>query len=99
MSSNQAERVMGRREAALGAVAPSLSIRVDPSNPDHHLWNNNGTWWCHYTVHLPPWRQERLRVSLHTRSCEEARARRDVLLGLAEGCSLAGHRVACGGAR
>jgi hypothetical protein len=18
--------------------------------PDHHIWNNNGTWWCHLTL-------------------------------------------------
>jgi hypothetical protein len=23
------------------------SIRVLAHNPDHHLWNNHGTWWCH----------------------------------------------------
>jgi Holliday junction resolvase RusA-like endonuclease len=22
-----------------------------PAKPNHHLWNNNGTYWCHYTVH------------------------------------------------
>ena len=28
-----------------------LAIRLDPANPDHHLWNNNGTWWCHFTIY------------------------------------------------
>ena len=35
----------------------TLSIRVLESNPNHHLWNNNGSWWgtaepllVHYTV-------------------------------------------------
>ncbi len=23
------------------------AIRISYSNPDHHLWNHNGTWWCH----------------------------------------------------
>ncbi len=22
-----------------------LSTRNTAQNPDHHLWNNNGTWW------------------------------------------------------
>jgi len=26
---------------------PTASIRVLPDNLDHHLWNNNGTFWCH----------------------------------------------------
>ena len=29
-----------------------LSLRVNDANENHHLWNNNGTWWVHYTVHL-----------------------------------------------
>ena len=29
-----------------------IAIRIG-SNPNHHLWNNNGTWWLHYTEHLP----------------------------------------------
>jgi hypothetical protein len=36
------------------AMTHSLAIRLNPGNPDHHLWNNNGTWWCHYTVHPTP---------------------------------------------
>jgi len=20
---------------------------INAANPNHHLWNNNGTWWCH----------------------------------------------------
>ena len=27
-----------------------LSVRVNRKNPNHHLWNNNGTWWFHCTV-------------------------------------------------
>lgn len=57
-----------------------LSIRIPGGNPNHHLWNNNGTWWCHFTVHLPNYTAERVRVSLGTRNLVEARRRRDELL-------------------
>ena len=56
----------------------SLSIRVDDANPDHHLWNNNGTWWCHYTLHRGP-RKQRCRISLGTHDVGEAREQRDEL--------------------
>lgn len=50
------------------------------SNPDHHLWNNHGTWWVHATVLHRGLVQERLRRSLGTRELGEARARRDAFL-------------------
>jgi len=56
------------------------SIRVLAHNPDHHLWNNHGTWWCHYTVHLPDYTKRRVRLSLGTPSVEQARKLRDRLL-------------------
>ncbi len=59
----------------------SASIRVNPGNPDHHLWNNHGTWFLHYTVHPTALTKERVRSSLRTKSLDEARARRDALLG------------------
>jgi hypothetical protein len=52
---------------------------------DHHIWNNNGTYWCHYTVHLPDYTKRRVRVSLQTRDPDEARRRRDLLLGAVPG--------------
>ena len=27
-----------------------LTIRFSRDNADHHLWNNNGTWWFHFTM-------------------------------------------------
>ena len=57
-----------------------LAIRICPDNPNHHLWNNNGTWWCHYTLHLPDFTKRRVRASLATPNPEQARARRDALL-------------------
>jgi len=59
----------------------TLAARPDRRNPNHHLWNNRGTWWCHFTVHLPDYTAKRVRVSLRTRDVGEARRRRDRLLG------------------
>ena len=55
------------------------SIRVDGSNPRHHLWCNNGTWWVHYTLHFGG-RKRRVRRSLGTRAFDVAVRRRDDLL-------------------
>jgi hypothetical protein len=49
-------------------------------NPDHNIWNNNGTWWLHATVHHPDYTKERVRVSLGTKDRAEARRRRDFIL-------------------
>ena len=57
-----------------------LSVRILPENPDHHLWNNNGTWWCHFTLHLPDYTKRRVRRSLWTHDRGTARRRRDRLL-------------------
>ena len=56
-----------------------IAIRIG-SNPNHHLWNNNGTWWLHYTEHLPDYTKRRVRLSLRTHNVKAARAIRDVLL-------------------
>jgi hypothetical protein len=55
-----------------------LSARIDDSNNRHHLWLNNGTWWCHYTLNFD-WRTRRIRRSLGTKSLAEAIRRRDAL--------------------
>jgi hypothetical protein len=67
------------------AVAPATpnavpAVRIAEANPDHHLWNNNGTWWIHYTLHLPDYTKHRVRRSLGTRHSRTARARRDQIL-------------------
>ena len=56
---------------------PKLALRVNDENPNHHLWNNRGVWWCHLTVHKADSTAERLRFSLKTRDVEKARERRD----------------------
>jgi hypothetical protein len=57
-----------------------LSVRVNPANLNHHLWNNNGTWFIHYTCHEPGFTKRRVRESLKTRELALARVRRDILL-------------------
>jgi hypothetical protein len=57
-----------------------IVLRINVANPNHHLWNNNGTWWCHYTGHPTPFTKERIRASLGTKDLTEARLRRDQLL-------------------
>ncbi len=67
-----------------------LAIRIDADNHNHHLWNNHGTWWIHYTLDLDGLRARRVRRSLKTSSVDEARARRDsVLLGYQPALALA----------
>ena len=58
----------------------ALAVRINRENPDHHLWNNNGTWWCHFTVHHPDYTKTRVRRSLNTIDVLTARSRRDQLL-------------------
>jgi hypothetical protein len=53
------------------------SVRVDADNPNHHLWDNHGTWFLHYTVHPTPFTKERVRRSLGTKDVRVARERRD----------------------
>lgn len=57
------------------------SVRINAANPNHHLWNNNGIWYVHYTVHPTPLTKSRVRESLKTKCLEEARRRRDDILG------------------
>jgi hypothetical protein len=56
-----------------------LAIRISSAHANHHLWNNHGTWWCHYTVHLPDYTKKRVRVSLDTRNPIQAMTLRDRL--------------------
>lgn len=58
----------------------TVSLRIDPENPDHHLYVNNGTWWVHYTRHMPDYTVKRVRRSLRTKDRIVARLRRDHLI-------------------
>ena len=75
-SVNPLVRLNGRKTHMERAT---LAVRIDSANPDHHLWNNHGGWWCHYTAHHADNTAERVRVSLRTRDIREARKRRDRL--------------------
>jgi hypothetical protein len=62
-----------------------------PDDPDHHLWRNGRLWWIAFTVHLPGWQKDRVRLSLGTDDRIEARRRRDQILRdypAARGCEL-----------
>jgi hypothetical protein len=65
---------------AVDTKAMQASIRVQSANRDHHLWRNNGLWWCHFTVHLRDHTKQRIRRSTGTRHLEEDRQIRDFLL-------------------
>jgi len=67
--------------SSLPAATPSrLSLRVNAENRRHHLWNNNGTWWIHYTLHFADYTAQRIRRSLRTSELEEAIHRRDEII-------------------
>ncbi len=57
-----------------------LATRRTGTNPDHHLWNNNGTWWCYFTLRSAAGGSKRHRVSLKTQDLETARTKRDRFL-------------------
>ena len=61
-------------------MSDTLSLRYSGANPNHHLWNNNGIWYLHVTVHRDGIFKVRRRFSLKTRELEIARRRRDEYL-------------------
>jgi hypothetical protein len=66
-----------RTSRNMNTVTTLPGIRVRAENENHHLWNNHGTWFLHYTVHPTPFTKERIRRSLGTKDVEVARSRRD----------------------
>jgi hypothetical protein len=58
----------------------TFAIRRRGTNPNHHLWNNHGVWFIHYTLHSDLAVKQRVRFSLNTRNLDLARARRDAIL-------------------
>lgn len=58
----------------------AISRRQKRVGPNHHLWNNHGTWWLHCTLHLPDFTKWRLRRNLRTSDVHEARQFRDRIL-------------------
>lgn len=47
---------------------------------DHHIWDNNGTWWCHLSLARSRGPAKRVRFSLSTANRAEARKRRDIIM-------------------
>ena len=66
----------------MNSLSALPGIRVRAENPNHHLWNNHGTWFLHYTVHPTPFTKERIRRSLGTKDIAVARERRDAFFAL-----------------
>ncbi len=57
-----------------------LAIRHTDTNPNHHLWLNNGTWWLYFTLRSSTGGARRYRRSLKTKDIETARRRRNGIL-------------------
>ncbi len=57
-----------------------LNIRISHDNPDHHLWNNNGSWWINFTMRSENGSTQRIRRSLKTGDVEKARTSRDRII-------------------
>ena len=62
------------------SASATRSLRINEHNPLHHLWNNHGTWWIHYTEHLADFTKRRIRKSLGTPHLAVALRLRDELL-------------------
>ena len=67
-------------DTTMNADHPVISRRQKTTEPNHHLWNNHGTWWFHGTFHLADSTAERVRVNLRTGDLSIARRRRDLIL-------------------
>jgi hypothetical protein len=62
------------------STSTRLEIRNSPNNPNHHLWWNNGIWWCHITLRPANRPTMRKRFSLKTHDLDIARTRRDRII-------------------
>ena len=51
---------------------------------NHHIWDNNGTWWCHLSLERRTGPAKRVRFSLRTNNVREARKRRDLIMNANE---------------
>lgn len=64
-----------------------LKMRAVHKNPNHHIWNNNGTWYCDFMLVTDSGERNRVRNPLHTDNVEDARRRRDEMILLYKGLS------------
>jgi hypothetical protein len=61
-------------------ISGTLAIRSVAHKLNHHLWNNNGTWFCKFRVRAAGGSVQRINQSLQTKCVEDARLRRDELM-------------------
>jgi hypothetical protein len=57
-----------------------LVTRRTDTNPNHHIWNNNGTWWIRFTLRSTEGESIRPAYSLKTPDLDAARRKRDGIL-------------------
>jgi len=62
------------------SINNTVALRTNLRNPNHHLYDNNGTWWIHFHVHCPDYTKARIRESLGTKCLNTARELRDLAL-------------------
>jgi hypothetical protein len=72
-------RIEPKRTASMKRQ-PILTTRQTTAGDNHHLWDNNGSWWFQGTFHLPDGTSERVRSGLRTKCVHVARRRRDSLI-------------------
>ena len=58
-------------------VQKAPAAALPDSNPNHHIWNNNGTYWLNASIIIRGIIQERIRESLKTKDIKIARRRRE----------------------
>ena len=80
VSEFQTNRIMPPAISRPVIARPVISRRQKIAGPNHHLWLNHGTWWIHYTIHLPDHTKSRHRRNLRTSDLETARRLRDRIL-------------------
>ena len=61
-----------------------LATRRTDTNPNHHLMNNNGTWWIRFTLRSTEGESIRPAYSLKTPDLHAARRKRDRILAALE---------------
>jgi len=58
-----------------------IRVSAARSRNTHHIWNNNGVWFVHYTLHTENYQKVRVRRSLRTKDLATAIKHRDELFG------------------
>lgn len=69
-----------RKSPTLDGVNKIVELPDRKYGANHHIWDNNGTWWCHLSLERSRGRAKRVRFSLKTNNVREARKRRDLIM-------------------